>query len=219
MAKCTTDAMKDTIYEGRGLFFHDALSQLTERDTITWMKNNKYGDRTYYSMWIKPELGCNDVVEREDGKPVRSYSKRPVGNSPELMCLDNSLNQDIHENVRRNVSATSFLPDDDERKFSLTTPSHIVRAYRRVHCPTTSHSTIPSSNRIIQDIRKVLFALRCIVEVEGNVVRGLASREGHRRWVDSRALELPEGYGGDDGDDGGDGGDGDKGFQIGRAHV
>ena len=132
------------------------------------------------------------------------------------MCLDNSLNQDIHENVRRNVSATAFLPDTGARKFSLATPTRIISAYTRVSCPTTSHSTIPSSHRIMQDIRKVLFALRCIVEARGNVVRGLASREGHRRWVESRGtVELPEGYGGDDGDDGDngdDGNDGDNGF-------
>ena len=34
MAKCTTDAMKGTEYEGRGYFYHDALSQLAEINLI-----------------------------------------------------------------------------------------------------------------------------------------------------------------------------------------
>ena len=38
MAKVTTEAMKGTKYEGCGLFYHDALSQLTEKDTSEWMK-------------------------------------------------------------------------------------------------------------------------------------------------------------------------------------
>ena len=68
----------------------------------------------------------------------------------------------------------------------------------------------------MQDIRKVIFALKCIVEAKGNVVRGLASREGHRRYVESRNIELPEGFGRDDGygdnGDGDDGDDGDNGY-------
>ena len=210
MAKCTTDAMRGTEFEGRGLFFHDALSQLTEKDTREWMKTNTFDGRTYWSMWITPVLGCNDCIKNEKDKLIKCYALRPVGNMPEIMCLDNSLNQDIHANVDANVGATNFLPNNDERKFSLATPSHIISAYKRVFCPTTEHSAIPSCRRIIQDISKVIFALKCIVEANGNVVRGLASREGHRRWVEDN--ENGENYIVDEEDDGdnGDGGvDGD----------
>ena len=206
MAKSTTDAMKGTIHEGHGLFFHDALSQLTEKATVTWMKNNKYEDRTYHSMWITPVLGCNDLIQGENGKTVTCYAHRPVGNMPEAMCLDNALNQDMHMAVDGNVGATYFLPDSDPRKFSLTTPNRIVSAYKRVHCPTTEHSAIPSSRRIKQDVSKVIFALKCIVDAEGNVVRGLASREGHHRWVEyCRNNRSMNGSYKDDGDNEGNG--------------
>ena len=210
MANCTTEAMKGNQFEGKGLFFHDALSQLTEKETTRWMKNNMHEDgRTYYNMWITPVLGCNESFEVENGKKITCYAHRPVGNMPEAMCLDNSLNQDIHTRVQSNVGATYFLPDTDERKFSLTTPSWIIRAYKRVYCPTTQHSAIPSSRRIIQDISKVLYALKCIVEAKGNVVRGLASHKGHRDWVEHYSVEgrLGEDERNNNGDDNGEGDD------------
>ena len=107
----------------------------------------------------------------------------------EIMCLDNSLNQDVHACVDANVMATYFLSDNDERKFPLTTPKSIISAYKRVFCPSIEHSAIPFSCRIIQDISKVVFALKCIIEANGNVVRGLASREGHCRWVEDQENE------------------------------
>ena len=211
MAKCTSDVMIGTKFEGRGYFYHDALSQSTEKETCEWMRTNKYNGRTYWSMWVTPVLGCNNVIRDDKGKSVKCYSLRPVGNMPEVMCLDNSLNQDVHVAVESNVGATYFLPDNDTRKFSLTTPSHIIKGYKRVYCPSTAHSAIPSSRRIIQDVSKVIFALRCIVEARGNVVHGLATREGHRRWVEeykersSIGVVVDE----DDGDSRGDGDDGD----------
>jgi hypothetical protein len=47
----------------------------------------------YFDCWIKPELGCNNVVQVE--KPEKTstrYRDRPIGNQPELMPLDASLN-------------------------------------------------------------------------------------------------------------------------------
>ena len=88
MVSATTKVMKGTKYEGKGLFFHDALSLITAKETVRWMKKNDV-----YKYWIIPELGCNDIV----GTNKNCYAKRPVGNSPELMCLDMSLNKDVRE--------------------------------------------------------------------------------------------------------------------------
>ena len=76
MAKCTTDAMKGTEFEGRGLFYHDAQSQLTEKETCEWMKMNMNKDdgRTYWSMWITPVLGCNDCIKNEKDKLIKCYA-------------------------------------------------------------------------------------------------------------------------------------------------
>ena len=98
--------MKNIKLEGKALFYHNALSQLTEKKTLEWMKNNKIGEKKIYEMWIKPVLGCNDEIELDDGSSPTNYAGRPVGNSPEFMPLDNSLNNDIHQAVQAQVSAT-----------------------------------------------------------------------------------------------------------------
>ncbi|RHY15993.1 hypothetical protein DYB32_010693, partial [Aphanomyces invadans] len=72
--------MADTVYAGDWVFMHDALSQMTCKSTIEWMK-----DKNYHHRWVLPELGLNDGTR---------FSGRPVGNSPELMPWDCSLNKD-----------------------------------------------------------------------------------------------------------------------------
>ena len=49
--------MRGTKYEGKELFFDDALSLMTARKTVRWMKEkNIY----IYKHWVLPVLGCND---------------------------------------------------------------------------------------------------------------------------------------------------------------
>ena len=87
-------------------------------------------------MWIRPVLGCNDKIKLSDGSINTNYAGRPVGNSPEFMPLDNTLNQDMHAATKTQASATRFLPDNDLRKFSFATPKTIEHAYAQIHCPT-----------------------------------------------------------------------------------
>ena len=109
----TDEVMRGTKYEGKGLFFHDALSLLTAKDSVAWMK-----EKGIYQRWIVPVLRCNDLV----GENKNCYAKRPVGNSPELMCLDMSLNKDIRECLHCHVSITQNLEKDNPHRFSLATP-------------------------------------------------------------------------------------------------
>ena len=192
MATTTTDALKNTPYEGKGLFYHDALSQLTERETVSWMKNdqNKIDGRNIYDMWIKPVLGCNDEIVSRDGTINTRFGGRPVGNQPEVQPLDNSLNNDIKVATETQVAATYFLPKGHKKKFTMATREDVVSAVGRCHCPTFPGIAIPTSRRIQQDINKVVFALFVITEAKGHVVKGLAGRDGHRRFVDSFAVDA-----------------------------
>ena len=52
---------------------------MTLREKVRCMKK-----KDVYKHWILPELGCNDLV----GENKKCYALWPVGNSPELMCLD-----------------------------------------------------------------------------------------------------------------------------------
>ena len=67
-------------------------------------------------MWIRPELGVNDAY--------KYYKNNPPGNRPEMMPMDNRLNQDIHEGVKAHIATTQHLPNSDKRKFMGDTPKN-----------------------------------------------------------------------------------------------
>ena len=56
MAKESTKTMKGTKYQGKAMFYHDSLSQLTEKKTVEWMKKEKIGEKNIFDMWIKPVI-------------------------------------------------------------------------------------------------------------------------------------------------------------------
>ena len=76
------------------------------------------------------------------------------------------------------MAATAFLPKDDKRKFSLSLPKDIQSAYKRV-----VEGGAPASERIIQDYDLLKFSLKKIMQANGGVVKGLASREGRRAFT------------------------------------
>jgi hypothetical protein len=163
------------------MFYHDALSLMTAKDTVAWMKDQKSTDRagqpmSYYDRWITPQHGLNDNI---DGK--RNFANRPPGNSPELMPLDNSLNRDVHCCVDRHICYSAHLPDDDARKFCSSTPPKLRSAYLRLWGPANgADGGAVSSKRIVQDVEKFLVALMEIYKEKGSVVVGCCERNGRR---------------------------------------
>jgi len=175
---CITDMVQhihdetEALFRGQTFnwgFYHDALSLMTAKDTIAWMKENHI-----YIRWILPELGLN--AER------KHFANAPVGNSPEFMPLDNSLNKDIHDGVDRHVLYTSHLEEDDPRKFSMTTPARGAAAYKRVL------EGVPPSSRIVQDVNKAIESMLVIHQHKGAVVQGLGNRNGWRAQVANSTL-------------------------------
>merc|ERR1712032_613683 len=70
--------------------YHDALSLMTAKESVEYMKRKEY-----YSHWILPEGDLmNDGTE-----DLKAYRSAPVGNSPEIMPLDCSLNFVFHSFV------------------------------------------------------------------------------------------------------------------------
>ena len=116
-------------------------------------------------------------------KNTKRYAGRPVGNSPELMPLDYSLFQDLHMFVKIHVAATFHLPSNHADKFSYSTPKTIESAYRQ--CWTI----VPSSERIIQDVDKMIFAMGKIKDAKGDIVKGLANRSGHREYSEKHVKD------------------------------
>lgn len=192
-------AFLGTCFEGNYYFYHDALTQMTDSKCVHWMKAEGI-----YDHWIRPELGCNDEIyaRNSEGTMAKNtrYKGRPVGNSPELNPLDNSCFRDTRTNLALNVAATWHLDKSDARKFSLSTPNEITRALERTWDP--ENGCAPSSDRILQDIKRIPKACLKIAANGGKIVPGLADRNGHRRaaggngnnrrfsFVQSRTLET-----------------------------
>ena len=156
--------MRGTVHEGNWYFIHDALSLVTANITMEWMVQ-----KGYKAKWRVPQNGVN--------AGTRCHG-RPVGNSPEFMPLDNSLNADVKRAHDRHVGVTMHLPKDDARKFSNRTPQAISRGIKRI-VESVDHGC-PSSSRIIQDCNKALDAMWAVYNAEGGIVPGLADRNGIR---------------------------------------
>ena len=171
----TAKVFQGTTHEDDWLVYHDALTHLTDKSTVAWMKTHTIDGRptsdestAIYCRWLLPMKGLND-----GGR----YASRPVGNSPELMPLDCSLFKDLDDAVDRHIAVTSSLPDTNVKKFSKRTPKLAASSYKRVW------EGVPSSKRIIQDISRCWGDhLRAIREARGCMVPGIGNHTG-RRWV------------------------------------
>ena len=115
--------MKGSVHEGYFFIVHDALVLMTAMETINWMRHNGY-----LNIWLLPLNGI------QDGTP---YTNRPVGNSPEFMPLDNSLNRDILHYLRMHSVLSRYILDGEETEeeernmcFSYSTPREIARGLK-----------------------------------------------------------------------------------------
>jgi hypothetical protein len=167
--------MRGTKHADDWLIDHDALSQLTHGVTLDWLKS-KVGPNgvSYYDRWLLPKLGLNEGT---------NFDGRPVGNHPEHMPWDCSLNKDVDDCVAYHVTITADKDfKDDPRRFVLDTPSRIDFAYLRVMEPTLGpNAGAPLGKRIVQDFAKCYGRhLSIICEAHGWAVQGVGSRNGYR---------------------------------------
>jgi hypothetical protein len=156
-----------TTHEDDWVFYHDALCQLTAKETINWLK-----EKGWYDRWIHPINGLH-----QNQADLKIYRSRPVGDRPENMPWDNNLNQDVHLSVNHHVLFTSLYDEDDERKFSLSTPKRASFAYRRILHPETG--VAPSSDRIVHDV-DLVFKNLMKIHLESGKKLNLTSRPGRR---------------------------------------
>ena len=125
MIKEAENLMKGSVHENDFFIVHDALVLITSKETIEWMK-----EKNYYHRCLPPMNGL------QEGTP---YAGRHVGNSPEFMPLDNSLNRDILHCLRIHCVLSRFVLDgertDEEESnlcFSFSTPREIARGMKRI---------------------------------------------------------------------------------------
>ena len=163
------EEFKGTSNEDDWYFYHDALTQMTSKSTVDWMK-----EKGYYKRWLIPQRGLNDWMQY--------YKSRPVGNCPEFMPLDNSLFNDLQQSLSLHCAMTAHLPDIDPRKFSMATPKTIVCGIERLWCQDSG--SVPPSLRIIADIDRAIDAFGIVYMNKGHLVKGLANRSGHRNHIE-----------------------------------
>ena len=163
----SANVMKGTKHENDFVVYHDALNFMYAKENKAWMKQQMINGRSYYKIWVLPENDLNSGT---------NYDGRPVGNTPELMPLDQSLNQDVHLCVGRHVAMTRGLDRDDPRCFGIDTPKQAFRAYSRVW------EEWPPSHRIIEDVYRVVHSLKAIYDKKGGVIDKVP-RSGHRAVV------------------------------------
>lgn len=178
----TKRAYRGTPYHDNYFWSHDALKQMCDPACKAWMV-----EKGYWKRWIIPVLGCNDEISVFDAQQEKTltskrYAGRPVGNQPELMPLDASLNWDIDCSLNMHVLLTTHLPNTHPEKFRKDTPLRISQAIMKLCHPETG--VVPSSRRIIQDCYRVLDSAVTIVKAGGKIVPGLVNRNGHRNKPD-----------------------------------
>jgi hypothetical protein len=169
----TERLMKGTQHKDDWMFYHDALTLMTAKETIVWMK-----EKGYFERWILPANGLHT-----DDATLKYYYCKPVGNSPEMMPWDMSLNQDVKCAVDRHVMSTADFSEDDPLKFSLSTPKRGARAFKRVL------EGVPSSKLIVHDITKVIASMVIVQSKLGVLVQGVGNRNTGA-WHEPRGFKV-----------------------------
>jgi hypothetical protein len=170
---------------------------MTAKQTMEWIKNTTTPNiKKYIDRWILPVLGCNDDILRFRG--------RPMGDFPESMPLDNTLNNDLKASNNTHLIDRVSLDEDDPRKFSLSTPKRCSEAIRRIwdfgltgKAGEDQHEGgLQGGSRIVQDVYRVIDSYKTIEkESHGMIVAGLGNSAG-RRAEGWRATGLKAARGG-----------------------
>jgi hypothetical protein len=93
------------------------------------------------------------------------------------MPWDTSLNQNVKAGVERHVAMTHDLEEGDPRKFSISTPQRGSSAFTRVL------ESVPSSERIIHDVRNVFTSLEIVRKAKGIKVDGVGNANAGVRYL------------------------------------
>ena len=129
-----------------------------------------------YKKWLIPQnnLNANTI-----------YHNQPVGNSPEFILLDMSLNSDIKRSHNFYCAVTSHICNNDatnldQRKFSMHTMLMITRGIKRL----VEHIWLPDqgvlfSTRIIHYCDQALGAMHIMFLHNSTIVSGLIDINGN----------------------------------------
>eukprot|EP00966_Prymnesium_polylepis_P280235 6475081-Prymnesium_polylepis.1 len=127
--RCVTDLMDHVVAEGNRLFadtpyastwviMHDALSTWWEKAAQEHLAALGFGlDR--------------QISAKGDTNEGTRYEGKLVGDSPELMPLDNRLFSYFEHSMKQHAALTRELPIGDPKRFSLGTPAEVSSTMKR----------------------------------------------------------------------------------------
>ena len=116
--KASAEVMKGTTHESDWYFYHNALQQLADPRTRQWMI-----DQGVMKRWLVPIDPCNEGTV---------YQGCPIGNTPEVMPWDESLNQDVHLCVDNHSNFFKCVTKENPlylKRFSKATPAIMLKSY------------------------------------------------------------------------------------------
>ena len=115
---------------------------------------------------------------------MKRYAAAPVGNAPEIMPLDCSLNYVLHSSVSKHVVLAKHLAKNHPDKFSISTPKVGEISHRRLwnyDIDTNNQDTgAPTGKAIVKDINRAIKHATIIVHQKGIIVPGLGNRKRRR---------------------------------------
>jgi hypothetical protein len=125
-----------TKYEDSWVFYHDAPSLMTAKETIEWMK-----EKGCHEQWLLPVMGLHS-----DDPNLKAYLGTIPESGPENMPCHLSLSEEAHEDTQRHTVLTHELANDNPKKLDLSTPKRRSWAYEQVL------QICPGSARIKQNV-------------------------------------------------------------------
>ena len=134
------------------------------------MKQTEIDGKSICSGWNIPQ---NDLNKNT------TYYDRPLGNSPEFMPLNNSLNNDIKSTYLHHCVVTAHLQSNNILGHSKASPKSIDPIIRRIW---DNPKGPPSSKRIVHDFLQAIEAVDLVYEAKGCIVPGFCNRNGNRYY-------------------------------------
>jgi len=155
-----------TPFASTWVIYHDALTQWWEPGTQAHLR----------SLGFPPsrQMCCQGDTNKGTKAEPNRYEGKLVGDSPELDPLDSNLFSDFEVSMAQHVVATCELPVDDSKRFGIGTPQQLSSTMERVW------QVCPSSERIVQDIKRVPKAIARIIECSVAKVPELDNWRGRR---------------------------------------
>ena len=152
----------DTPFAATWVIMHDALSAWWEKESQAHLASLGFDkDR---------QISCKGGTNQDT-----RYAGKLVGDSPELMPLDNQLFLYYEHAMKQHIALTRDMPIGHGKRFGIANKEELTSTMERVW-----NDVAPRSDQIVRDISYFPKALDAIIDAEGAKVADVDIRKGRR---------------------------------------